>query len=53
MPGLDPGIHSVTASRERNGMDAMVKPWHDDKLDFRRRLKPSAVDLLPSHITCR
>jgi hypothetical protein len=32
MAGLDPAIHSVTVigQRNRHGMDAMVKPWHDD-----------------------
>jgi hypothetical protein len=29
--GLDPAIHSVTEEHlDRHGMDAMVKPWHDD-----------------------
>jgi hypothetical protein len=33
MPGLDPGIHSVTllATRDRYGMDRRVKPGDDDK----------------------
>ena len=37
MPGLDPGIHSVTlkGSRERGGMDCRVKPGNDDN-DERR-----------------
>jgi hypothetical protein len=32
MPGLDPGIHSVTVSdnRRRDGMDCRVKPGNDD-----------------------
>ncbi len=32
MPGLDPGIHSVTpqAERDRNGMDRRVEPGNDD-----------------------
>ena len=31
MPGLDPGIHSVTpANYRRNGMDCRVKPDNDD-----------------------
>jgi len=29
--GLDPAIHSETVETgEGHGMDAMVKPWHDD-----------------------
>jgi hypothetical protein len=33
MPGLDPGIHSMTVAivLQRYGMDAMVEPWHDEK----------------------
>jgi len=32
LPGSTRAIHSVAvvAIRQRNGMDAMVKPWHDD-----------------------
>ena len=36
MPGLDPGIHSVTANPRRYGMDGKVKPvkpCHDDKFE--------------------
>ena len=31
--GLEPAIHSVpvAASGKRDGMDAMVEPWHDDR----------------------
>jgi len=31
MSGLDPGIHSVTANCNRNGMDCRVKPGNDNK----------------------
>jgi hypothetical protein len=33
MPGLDPGIHSVTLSAklDRYGMDCRVKPGNDDR----------------------
>jgi hypothetical protein len=34
MPGLDPGIHSVTLlTYHRLRMDGRVKPCHDDKWD--------------------
>jgi hypothetical protein len=35
MPGLDPGIHSVTvvSCRDGNGMDCRVKPGNDDDDD--------------------
>jgi hypothetical protein len=38
MPGLDPGIHSVTVTSVdcRYGMDCRVKPGNDDKKRFVR-----------------
>ena len=40
MPGPVPGIHVLTASRQKKGVDGRDKPGHDEVRDASRSTRP-------------